>query len=179
MDRLYFGGHDECVSTQKLARVLLTLIELMVQQISLRNGANQSSLKCTSYGLCKRELTLKRNKFSSHRSFITRPILKHDQLIFMLAELQKSLLHLGQQLLFHWECDLFQSGNWDLEALDRSSQGILAVLLSLKKYPIIRYQYSSEMARRLAETIRVSMTAAIDKVRKDSSSYEYMICNII
>ena len=40
MDRLYFGGHDECVSTQKLARVLLTLIELMVQQISLRNGAN-------------------------------------------------------------------------------------------------------------------------------------------
>ena len=40
MDHLYFGGHDECVSMQKLGRILLTLIELMVQQISLKNGAN-------------------------------------------------------------------------------------------------------------------------------------------
>ena len=39
--------------------------------------------------------------------------------------------------------------------MDRSLQGILAVLLSLKKCPLIRYQNSSEMAKRLAENIRV------------------------
>ncbi|XP_074639862.1 vacuolar protein sorting-associated protein 45-like [Acropora palmata] len=59
-----------------------------------------------------------------------------------------------------------RSGNWDLEALDRSSQGILAVLLSLKKYPIIRYQYSSEMARRLAETIR-------NKMREEATLFDF------
>ena len=33
----------------------------------------------------------------------------------------------------------------------------MAVLLSLKKCPIIRYQNSSEMAKRLAENIRVGI----------------------
>ena len=63
--------------------------------------------------------------------------------------------------------------------MDRSCQGILAVLLSLKKYPIIRYQNSSNMARRLAETIRVGVTAAIDKVRTDPRCYELNLCNCI
>ena len=43
--------------------------------------------------------------------------------------------------------------------MDRSCQGILAVLLALKKCPVIRYQNSSEMAKRLAETIRVSINS--------------------
>lgn len=57
--------------------------------------------------------------------------------------------------LFH------QGGTWDVDALDRSCQGILAVLLSLKKCPVIRYQNSSEMAKRLAENIRVSITQVV------------------
>lgn len=48
-----------------------------------------------------------------------------------------------------------KGGSWDGEALDRSCQGILAVLLSLKKCPLIRYQQSSEMAQRFAENIKV------------------------
>ena len=50
-----------------------------------------------------------------------------------------------------------QGGRWDLDAMDRSCQGIVAVLLSLKKCPIIRYQNSSEMAKRLAEIVRVGI----------------------
>ena len=49
-----------------------------------------------------------------------------------------------------------QAGAWDIDALDRTCEGILAVLLSLKKAPIIRYQQSSEMAKRLAENVKVS-----------------------
>ncbi|KAG8253745.1 vacuolar protein sorting-associated protein 45, partial [Homalodisca vitripennis] len=43
---------------------------------------------------------------------------------------------------------------WDPLQLTRCAQGITAVLLSLKKCPFIRYQQSSDMAKRLAEKIR-------------------------
>ncbi|KAJ9600038.1 hypothetical protein L9F63_009655 [Diploptera punctata] len=43
---------------------------------------------------------------------------------------------------------------WNHTHLQRTVQGITAVLLSLKKCPFIRYQNNSEMAKRLAEKIR-------------------------
>lgn len=45
--------------------------------------------------------------------------------------------------------------SWDPKALDRSVQGIIAVLLSLKKKPIIRYEKSSSMAKKLGVEIQV------------------------
>lgn len=44
---------------------------------------------------------------------------------------------------------------WNPNCLQRSVQGVLSILLSLKKNPIIRYQSFSSLARRLAENIRV------------------------
>jgi hypothetical protein len=49
----------------------------------------------------------------------------------------------------------FAGMEWNPSSLQRSVQGILSVLLSLKKNPIIRYQQFSPLARRLAESIRV------------------------
>src|SRR5688572_25773317 len=49
-----------------------------------------------------------------------------------------------------------QNGSWVNAALQRTIHGLTALLLSLKKCPIIRYQNSSDMARRLAENVRVS-----------------------
>lgn len=46
---------------------------------------------------------------------------------------------------------------WDPVQLQRCSQGLIAVLLSLKKTPYIRYQASSELVRRLADKIHVSI----------------------
>ncbi|KAI0252341.1 Sec1-like protein [Lactifluus subvellereus] len=39
---------------------------------------------------------------------------------------------------------------WDAKALDRHIQGLIAVMLSLKKKPLIRYEKMSAMARKLA-----------------------------
>ena len=50
----------------------------------------------------------------------------------------------------------FQGVNWSSGALKRTTQGLTSVLLSLKKCPMIRFQNSSELARRLAESVRVS-----------------------
>ena len=47
--------------------------------------------------------------------------------------------------------------SWDQKALDRSVQGIIAVLLSLKKKPIIRYEKSSSMAKKLGVEIQVRL----------------------
>lgn len=45
--------------------------------------------------------------------------------------------------------------NWDPVQLSRTTQGLTALLLSLKKCPMIRYQLSSEAAKRLAECVKV------------------------
>ncbi|KAF9514609.1 hypothetical protein BS47DRAFT_1294910 [Hydnum rufescens UP504] len=46
------------------------------------------------------------------------------------------------------------STSWDPEALKRSVHGIAAVLLSLKKKPVIRYERMSVMARKLGSEIK-------------------------
>ncbi|XP_048381658.1 vacuolar protein sorting-associated protein 45 [Stegostoma tigrinum] len=51
-----------------------------------------------------------------------------------------------------------QSRNWNPAHLARSTQGLTAVLLSLKKCPMIRYQLSSDMAKRLAESVKQIIT---------------------
>ena len=45
--------------------------------------------------------------------------------------------------------------SWDPKALARSIEGITAVLLSLKKKPIIRYEKMSGMAKKLAVEVQV------------------------
>lgn len=44
---------------------------------------------------------------------------------------------------------------WDSKALERAIQGIVAVLLSLKKKPIIRYEKMSGMSKKLGVEIQV------------------------
>ncbi|XP_063991078.1 vacuolar protein sorting-associated protein 45 [Diachasmimorpha longicaudata] len=55
---------------------------------------------------------------------------------------------------------------WKPEYLQRSCEGIISVLLSLKKCPYIRYQSSSKMTKRLAEKIREVLT-------KESNSFKF------
>uniref|UniRef100_A0A2R5LE34 Vacuolar protein sorting-associated protein 45 n=1 Tax=Ornithodoros turicata TaxID=34597 RepID=A0A2R5LE34_9ACAR len=52
----------------------------------------------------------------------------------------------------------FQGRAWRQAHLQRTSHGIIAVLLSLKRRPAIRYQGNSDAARRLAENISQLMT---------------------
>ncbi|MEE6491343.1 hypothetical protein FKM82_016184 [Ascaphus truei] len=52
----------------------------------------------------------------------------------------------------------YQNRNWDPKHLSRTTQGLTALLLSLKKCPMIRYQLSSDMAKRLAEGVKQVIT---------------------
>lgn len=47
---------------------------------------------------------------------------------------------------------------WDSDDLKRTTEGILALLLSLKKNPLIRYQKTSLMAKKLASELRYTIT---------------------
>ena len=64
---------------------------------------------------------------------------------------KKKLFHLILGFLLH-----IVGLHWVQQHLVRTAQGLTALLLSLKKNPVIRYQGSSEMARKLAEHVRVS-----------------------
>ncbi|KAL9031406.1 MAG: hypothetical protein Q9196_000554 [Gyalolechia fulgens] len=50
------------------------------------------------------------------------------------------------------------SDAWNPNALQRCMEGLIAVLLSLKKKPLIRYQKNSLMAKKLATEVRYHMT---------------------
>ncbi|XP_028911713.1 vacuolar protein sorting-associated protein 45 isoform X2 [Ornithorhynchus anatinus] len=52
----------------------------------------------------------------------------------------------------------FQGRTWDPARLSRTTQGLTALLLSLKKCPMIRYQLASEAAKRLAEGVKQVIT---------------------
>lgn len=47
---------------------------------------------------------------------------------------------------------------WNSDALQRCTEGVIALLLSLKKKPLIRYEKNSLMANKLATEIRYYMT---------------------
>ncbi|KKY25468.1 putative vacuolar protein sorting-associated protein 45 [Phaeomoniella chlamydospora] len=47
---------------------------------------------------------------------------------------------------------------WNTDALQRTTEGVVALLLSLKKNPLIRYEKNSLMAKKLATEIRYQMT---------------------
>ncbi|KAG8944244.1 vacuolar protein sorting-associated protein 45 [Tulasnella sp. 424] len=51
------------------------------------------------------------------------------------------------------------SSTWNQDALTRSAQGLMAILLSLKKKPIIRYEKMSAMARKLGSEVQHLMKA--------------------
>ena len=47
---------------------------------------------------------------------------------------------------------------WNPDALQRSTEGLMALLLSLKKRPLIRYEKNSLLTKKLATEIRYQMT---------------------
>ncbi|KAF2012476.1 vacuolar protein sorting-associated protein 45 [Aaosphaeria arxii CBS 175.79] len=47
---------------------------------------------------------------------------------------------------------------WNQDSLQRSTEGVMALLLALKKKPLIRYQKNSLLAKKLATEVRYNMT---------------------
>ena len=47
---------------------------------------------------------------------------------------------------------------WDANSLQRTTEGVLALLLSLKKKPLIRFEKNSLMAKKLASEVRYQMS---------------------
>lgn len=47
---------------------------------------------------------------------------------------------------------------WNADSLQRTTEGIIALLLSLKKKPLIRYARNSLLAKKLASEVRYQMT---------------------
>ena len=47
---------------------------------------------------------------------------------------------------------------WNADALQRTTEGVVAMLLALKKHPLIRYEKNSVLAKKLATEVRYQMT---------------------
>lgn len=67
--------------------------------------------------------------------------------------------------------DVIDNRSFKQKSLNRIVQAICAVLLSLKCCPVIRYQASSELAKRLADNVRqaISKEASLFDFRQDSA----------
>lgn len=50
---------------------------------------------------------------------------------------------------------------WDNSALDRHTSGLVALLLSLKKKPVVRYERMSALAKKLGEEVHYQMQSAL------------------
>ena len=47
---------------------------------------------------------------------------------------------------------------WNTDALQRSTEGVISILLALKKHPLIRYEKNSILAKKLATEVRYQIT---------------------
>lgn len=66
----------------------------------------------------------------------------------------------------------FQGRAWRQAHLQRTAHGIIAVLLSLKRRPAVRYQGNSDAARRLAESVAQLMT-------REAKLFEFRRCDTL
>lgn len=55
-------------------------------------------------------------------------------------------------------------GEWDPEALERHTQGLLSVLLSLKKKPVIRYERMSALAKKLGQDVMYNINEPLSSL---------------
>jgi hypothetical protein len=55
--------------------------------------------------------------------------------------------------------------DWDPTALERHTSGLVALLLSLKKKPVIRYERMSGLARKLGEEVHVRSLSRAERMR--------------
>lgn len=67
--------------------------------------------------------------------------------------------------------------------LARCTQGLTSVLLALKKCPMIRYQLSSDMSKRLAESVKVSTassshTSSLKSAFNATTGYFSAVCPV-
>jgi len=60
---------------------------------------------------------------------------------------------------------------WDARALDRHVQGLIAVMLSLKKKPVIRYEKMSAMARKLAVELH-------NRIQAESQLFDFRLTQV-
>ncbi|KAF8073775.1 Sec1-like protein [Lyophyllum atratum] len=60
---------------------------------------------------------------------------------------------------------------WDTKALEHAVQGITAVMLSLKKKPVIRYERMSGMAKKLAVEVQ-------HRIRSESSLFDFRLTQV-
>lgn len=137
------------------------------------SGAQQESmkhLKCIVFlrpsqeniSLLSKEL--KYPKYGSYYIYLTNIIAKADvkllaesdelEVVRDIQEFYADYLAVSPHLFSLNVPNCSQNLDWNHNVLPRCVQGLTAVLLSLKKYPYIRYQYSSSMTKRLAEKIR-------------------------
>ncbi|PKK17994.1 hypothetical protein A306_00000194, partial [Columba livia] len=74
-----------------------------------------------------------------------------------------------------------QGRHWDPAQLARTTQGLTALLLSLKKCPMIRYQLSSEPTRRLAECVKQVITKEYElfDFRRTEWTYQAMVHELL
>ncbi|KAK2117628.1 vacuolar protein sorting-associated protein 45 [Saguinus oedipus] len=92
---------------------------------------------------------LRRPKYSIYFIYFSNVISKSD--VKSLAEADEQEVVAEVQEFYG---DYIAGRNWDPAQLSTTTQGLTALLLSLKKCPMIRYQLSSEAAKRLVECVK-------------------------
>lgn len=155
------------------SEILLKEVYLF-ERIDLAGGDAMKHLKCIVFvrptkdniELLVREL--KRPRYGQYYIYFSNTVNRSDVKLLAEADDQESVhevrefygdyVALAPHLFSFNLTGCFQGRNWNRSALERTVHGIVAVLLSLRKCPAVRYQGNSETARRLAEGISQLMT---------------------
>ncbi|EEC14183.1 vacuolar protein-sorting protein, putative [Ixodes scapularis] len=155
------------------SEILLKEVYLF-ERIDLAGGDAMKHLKCIVFVRPTKEniellvRELKRPRYGQYYIYFSNTVNRSDVKVLAEADDQESVhevrefygdyVALAPHLFSFNLTGCFQGRNWNRSALERTVHGIVAVLLSLRKSPAVRYQGNSETARRLAEGVSQLMT---------------------
>ncbi|KAI8886728.1 Sec1-like protein [Backusella circina FSU 941] len=162
------------VTTQS---TLLTKECYLIDRIDNRNRDKMKHLKCICFLRPTRETLqyliaeLREPSYGDYYLFFSNTVRKAD--IEQLAEVDEHEVireiqeYYGDYLAINPDFYSFgqdphsifghSSSSWDSDTFDQTVKGVLAVLLSLKKKPVIRYARASTMAKRLATEVQATI----------------------
>ncbi|UZJ52979.1 hypothetical protein CBS101457_002299 [Exobasidium rhododendri] len=187
--------------TTPIISISLTQSSLLSHEVYLTDRIDNTSrdrmrhLKCitllrpTRESIDALEVELKTPKYSSYSLFFTNALKKSD--IERLAEADEHdvvkevqeyfadyvpinpalfSLNYSSPPMHLWSSS---PQEWEPSALERHTNGLVALLLSLKKKPVVRYERMSSLARKLGEEVHYQMQSALPSLfdfrRTDSS----------
>uniref|UniRef100_A0A8C7ZG56 Vacuolar protein sorting-associated protein 45 n=1 Tax=Oryzias sinensis TaxID=183150 RepID=A0A8C7ZG56_9TELE len=146
--------------TTSIVSVVYTQSEILQKEVYLFERIDSQSRDSMKHlkVICFLRPTKVQNQQTVFSFFVTLKVQIQEDLFVFFQEFYGDFIAVNPHLFSLNLQGVARGRSWEPSMLSRCTQGLTSVLLALKKCPMIRYQLSSDMSKRLAESVKQIIT---------------------